>query len=93
MYLAGGFNEWATNETSQMDAVETFSGAQNHLWRYNLSIDGNYEFKFTDSGTWWGGDEFPYGYASTTGGNLNATAGNYTVLFNDITGAFTFIAK
>lgn len=91
MALPGGYNEWNTG--ALMDPVETFDGAVNHMWRYDLSLNADTEFKFSDGSTWWGGDDFPYGYASTTGGNLKATVGNYLVLFNDITGAFTFIAK
>ncbi len=91
MALPGGYNSWDTSIL--MDAVETYEGANNHMWKYNLSLSSDTEFKFSDGSTWWGGSDFPYGYASTSGGNMNATAGSYLVLFNDITGAFTFIAK
>mgnify|MGYP000844387816 FL=1 len=91
IFLAGDYNSW--NVTSGgMDAISTYAGAENHNWTTTVTFTANGEFKFSDGTKYWGGIDFPYGTASTTGGKNKYTAGTYTVFFNDITGQYYFIA-
>lgn len=91
MFLPGDHNNW--DQTAAMTAVETVSGAENHIWKADVTFTGTGGFKFTDTSTWWGGDAFPYGTASTSGGNIPYTEGSYQVFFNDINGAYYFFSK
>ena len=75
-----------------MDAISTYAGAENHNWTTTVTFTANGEFNFSDGTKYWGGIDFPYGTASTTGGKNKYTAGTYTVFFNDITGQYYFIA-
>ena len=91
IFLAGDYNSW--NVTSGgMDAISTYAGAENHNWTTTVTFTANGEFNFSDGTKYWGGIDFPYGTASTTGGKNKYTAGTYTVFFNDITGQYYFIA-
>jgi len=75
-----------------MSPVSTFTGAENHNWTTTVTFNTDGEFKFSDGTVYWGGSDFPYGTASTIGGENKYSAGTYTVFFNDITGQFYFIA-
>ncbi|MBB1550903.1 MAG: SusE domain-containing protein [Prevotella sp.] len=91
VFLAGDHNSW--NATSGgMDAISTYTGAENHNWTTTVTFNADGEFKFSDGTLYWGGIDFPYGTASTTGGKIKYSAGTYTVFFNDITGQYYFIA-
>ncbi len=80
------------NGSIDMTAVETYSGAENHIWRAEVTL-GDGKVKFISGSTEWGGDSFPYAVATTTGNEITVKAGTYMVLFNDITGAFQFFEK
>ena len=91
IFLAGDYNSW--NVTSGgMDAISTYAGAENHNWTTTVTFNADGEFKFSDGTLYWGGIDFPYGTANTTGGKIKYSAGTYTVFFNDITGQYYFIA-
>ncbi len=89
--ITGGFNEWAD---TPMTAVNT-AIANNHIW--SLPFDatgGDTEAKFKIADSWdvnWGADTFANGYGTNNGPNIPVVAGNYIVVFNDITGYYTFI--
>lgn len=94
--IAGDFNGWSTDQP--MNAVHTYAGAVNHDWYFDLdATGGDTTAKFLyDPGTWqpnWGSDTFPYGWGVNNGSNIPVTAGNYRVLFNDITGTYYFVEK
>lgn len=93
MFISGAFNDWAT--TTSMHPVNTFDGAVNHDWYFDLdATSGSTEAKFLADPDWtnnWGGNGFPYGYATSEGGNIPVKPGKYRVLFNDITGQYHFI--
>ena len=67
VFLAGDHNSW--NVTSGgMDAISTYTGAENHNWTTTVTFNADGEFKFSNGTLYWGGIDFPYGTASTTGG-------------------------
>lgn len=91
--ITGTINNWAD---AAMSPVDTWTGAKPHVWKYDLTIDENKEVKFKIAGSWdtnWGATGFPYGWGTNNGANIPVKAGSYTVLFNDITGYYTFISK
>lgn len=94
MLISGDFNGWGT-ETA-MTPVNTVAGVVNHVWAFDLDATaGNTTAKFLQPG-WqpnWGGTGFPYGTGVSNGPNIDVPAGNYKVIFNDITGSYTFYAK
>lgn len=95
---AGDFNDWGNGDDPfvEMKAVNTYEGAQNHDWYFDLDASsGDTTCKFLVSG-WspnWGSSDFPYGWGVNNGDNIPVTAGKYRVMFNDITGAYNFIAQ
>ena len=92
MYITGAFNGWA-DPGLEMAAVNT-AVAENHVWSYFLDASaGDTELKFMQQGwgTSWGGTSFPYGGGS--GDNIKVPQGKYMVVFNDVDGSYTFIAK
>ena len=94
MLIAGSFNEWATDQ--KMDPVNTYEGAVNHIWTYQIESDGSVELKFLTDSSWatnWGSSMFPYGYGEQNGDNIAVPEGSWTVIFNDIDGSYEFIAN
>lgn len=92
MYIAGAFtgSSWPAVE---MTACST---SNNHLWKYELSTDADTEGKFLADTGWatnWGATDFPTGVGTQGGPNIPITAGNYTIIFNDITGGYNFVSK
>lgn len=94
MCIAGAFNGWVTDET--MTAVNTAAG-NNHVWRFELDASsGDTELKFLANYEWtfnWGATGFPYGFGTGNGANILVVAGEYTIVFNDITGYYHFYSK
>ncbi|UOQ73204.1 T9SS type A sorting domain-containing protein [Hymenobacter cellulosilyticus] len=74
-------------------AMTAGTGANNHQWTITLPLTVG-EVKFRANDNWdvnWGAATFPSGVGVANGPNIPvATAGNYSVTFNDITGAYTF---
>lgn len=95
MSIPGDFNGWDVGVT--MSPVSTFDGAVNHDWTYTLDASGgDTTAKFAANGGWdvnWGDVDFPRGFGSQNGPNIPVAQGTYTVVFNDILGAYSFIAK
>lgn len=96
VYLTGSFNGWSN--ANPMSAVETFAGAQNHLWQTTVTLNAGDEVKFYDGNNWQtldrGGVNFPYGTGTPGGSNIvvNKDA-TYVVIFNDITDQYMFMEK
>lgn len=95
--IPGAYQDWDPANNA-MDVVSTLNGVEfNHDWFAEMTFDEDTELKFAadpgDEASWWGGDEFPYGMGAVDGNNIKVPAGTYYVLFNDIMGTYTFIAK
>jgi hypothetical protein len=94
MYLTGAFDSWGF--ANPMSAFSTYSGAENHDWVFDLTIDEDGEMKFSSDSSWahnWGSEDFPWGTGLSGGSNIKAKAGTYKVFFNDITGQYNFIEQ
>jgi hypothetical protein len=94
MYITGEFDSWGAS--TAMTAFSTYSGAENHDWVFDLTIDADGGVKFTSDNAWtvnWGSTEWSYGTGIAGGSNIPAVAGSYKVFFNDITGQYNFIAQ
>lgn len=90
MGIAGSINGWS------FDAMTACHASNNHDWYTNVTSTAGDEVKLganCDWGTNWGDTAFPYGVGANGGTNIPVSAGNWVVVFNDITGAYTFIAK
>ena len=88
--LSGSFNSWGYT------AMTLCTGSK-HLWKYELDAStGDVQAKFLKNG-WnpnWGGTEFPTGVGTTGNApNIPVTKGKYIVIFNDVNGAYNFIAE
>ena len=86
--MAGSFNGWS------FEAMTPCTN-NDHLWKFELNATSDVEGKFLIDG-WsvnWGAETFPSGIGTQDGSNIPIEAGNYTVIFNDITGGYNFIAK
>lgn len=92
--IAGDFNSWST--TTAMKPVNTYSGAVNHDWYFDIDASaGATKAKFLANQAWtvnWGNTDFPWGAGTQDGSNVSVKAGKWRVLFNDITGQYHFIA-
>lgn len=89
MGIAGGFNSW------NFQAIENATGST-HLWRFEFESDSDTELKFLTDRSWstnWGSDTFPSGTGVGGGANIPVSTGSYIVIFNDIDGGYTFVAK
>lgn len=93
MLISGDFNGWGN---AWMNPVNTFAGAVNHDWYFDLDASsGETTAKFLQNG-WapnWGDSAFPYGTGINNGDNIPIKAGSYRVFFNDITGVYLFLSK
>nr|WP_262907925.1 T9SS type A sorting domain-containing protein [Hymenobacter sp. 15J16-1T3B] len=72
------------------------SATDPHTWTITLQLTPD-EVKFRANNDWgvnWGAATFPTGTGVANGPNIPIqTAGRYTVLFNDVTGAYQFTAS
>ena len=95
MYIIGVNGDWENDLV--MKPVDIWDGAKPHVWKYDLTVAADTELKFRSSKDRnhdnWGSKAFPYGWAAKGGDNIPVKAGSYTILFNDITGYYTFITK
>ena len=95
MMIAGDFTNWGDGAVS-MSPVDTYAGARPHVWMYDMSITENTGMKFLVDSSWnpnWGGANFPFGWGVGGGDNIPVEAGDYRVIFNDITGYYHFYSK
>ena len=87
LYLKGSFNSWG--EGLEM----TKSSVHNHVWYIVKDVAAGEEFKVTDGDSYWA--NFSAGVFSwNASGSSNAyisTAGNYLIVFNDVTKKYNII--
>ena len=96
--ITGSFNDWADT-----DMLSVNKSGENHVWCYTLTVDeGNVEqIKFKIAGSWdinWGygsadGEVNVCGKGTNGGKNIGVPEGTWVIMFNDITGEFSIIAK
>jgi len=94
MFISGDFNGWATDV--QMTPVSIVEGVENHDWTFELDATGGAttaKFLYDGWSPNWGNTGFPFGTGAGNGPNIPVEAGNYTVVFNDITGYYHFFSK
>jgi starch-binding outer membrane protein SusE/F len=92
--IIGSFNGWG-------DITPMTKATSNpHIWEIEQAFTGAEELKFRHAPDWsknWGPAEENrvklYGTGIQDGKNIKVTAGTYRILFNDITGEYTFIKK
>ena len=93
--VIGAYGDW-DNDVA-MTPVSTFDGAINHDWWCDFDATaGDTELKFRANNSWdinWGASTFPTGFGAQNGPNIPVAAGSYRIIFNDITGTYTFIEK
>ncbi len=98
MLMTGGFNEWATADPKvvRMTPCDTYAGAKPHIWMTDLKVESDTELKFLTDDSWnpnWGATGFPFGWGIGGGPNIPVPAGEYRIIFNDITGYYHFYNK
>lgn len=96
--ITGSFNEWVDT-----DMVPVNTNGENHVWCYTLTVaeDAVEQIKFKLPDTWdvnWGygsedGEVSTCGKGTAGGKNIGVPAGTWIIMFNDITGEFSIIAK
>lgn len=85
--ISGSFNGWSDTQ------LERVPGTNSHDWYCPLSLNTETELKFKANNNWdlnWGGTAFPSGRGVPNGENIHLPAGNYIVLFNELTGHYRF---
>ena len=96
--MAGSFNDWG--DTNMTPANKS---GENHVWTYIMEVPAGetVQMKFKIAGSWdtnWGygaadGDVNTCGKGSLNGPNIGVAEGTWVIVFNDITGEFSIIAK
>ena len=98
--MPGTYQGWKETQNA-MTAINTT--VENHDWTTSVSFpaDANSALKDPEgmkfaNGSWavnWGGEGFPYGTGIAGGANIPYKKGTYKVYFNDILGAYSFVAQ
>ena len=96
--IAGSFNEWS--DTNMTPANKS---GENHVWVYIMEVPAGetVQMKFKISGSWdtnWGygsadGEVNTCGKGTSNGKNIGVAEGTWVIVFNDITGEFSIVAK
>lgn len=96
--ITGSFNEWVDDNMTSVNKE-----GENHVWCYELTVaeDAVEQIKFKIPASWdtnWGygaedGEVNTCGKATNGGKNIGVPAGTWIIMFNDITGEFSIIAK
>lgn len=97
--ISGGFNGWADTPMTPVNKAE-----ENHVWAYEMTVAAGEttEFKFKIAGSWdtnWGGaatgngTTYLCGKGTNGGDNISIGEGTWIIMFNDIDGTFSIIAK
>lgn len=96
--IAGNFNQWG-----DADMTPVNKDGENHVWCYIMDVPAGetVEMKFKVAGTWdinWGfgaanGEVNTCGKGTNGGSNIGVPEGTWIIMFNDITGEFSIIAK
>ena len=91
MSVAGDFNGWVT-QSNFMTPINQCA-PENHDWYLSLNLTSNTDMKFVHEiwEAYWGSEAFPYGTGFAEGLNIPVPAGEYQVIFNDITGNYIFV--
>ncbi|MBP5688621.1 MAG: RagB/SusD family nutrient uptake outer membrane protein [Muribaculaceae bacterium] len=92
--IIGYFSNWNTDV--DMNMLDNCYDVTCHNWRLPFALDNDSELKFRANHEWyyyWGDDDFPIGNGTFDGNNIPASAGNYTVYFNDILGDYIFFSN
>lgn len=79
-----------------MNMLDYVYDVECHNWKLPFTLENNSELKFRPNHSWdynWGTDAFPIGNGYQDGQNIPATAGTYTVYFNDILGDYIFYSE
>lgn len=95
MLISGTFNDWKETAMTPINTVASLEG-HNHMWTCELDASaGPLEVKFLqhDWSPNWGSSDFPSGIGTDGGANIPVPEGVWTVIFNDIDGSYTFVAK
>ena len=91
--MPGDYQEWNPAE-NLMNGMST--SVENHDWYLKSVTYGDCELKFAANKDWavsWGSKDFPFGIGTTNNDpNIPVKAGTYHVYFNDILGAYNFVA-
>lgn len=90
--MPGDYQGWNTGE-NVMNAMST--NVENHDWYVMKVTYDDIALKFAADNAWdvnWGAADFPYGIGQQNGPNIPIKAGTYNVFFNDILGAYNFVA-
>lgn len=91
MCIAGDVNSWMYEDTYMLPVNPR--AQENHDWYITLNAEAGTMLKFVH-GVWeayWGTNSFPYGTGTAVGDNITVPAGQYQVMFNDITGNYIFV--
>jgi len=96
--MAGSFNDWGDT-----DMTPANKEGENHVWVYTMTVEKDKieEVKFKIAGSWdtnWGfgsanGEVNTCGKCTAGGSNIGVAEGTWVIVFNDITGEFSMIAK
>ena len=90
--MPGDYQGWNTGE-NVMSPMST--NVENHDWYVMKVTYDDTALKFAADNAWdvnWGAAVFPYGIGQQNGPNIPIKAGTYNVFFNDILGAYNFVA-
>ena len=90
--MPGDYQGWNTGE-NVMSPMST--NVENHDWYLMKVTYDDTALKFAADNAWdvnWGAAVFPYGIGQQNGPNIPIKAGTYNVFFNDILGAYNFVA-
>ena len=90
--MPGDYQGWNTGE-NVMSPMST--NVENHDWYVMKVTYDDIALKFAADNAWdvnWGAADFPYGIGQQNGPNIPIKAGTYNVFFNDILGAYNFVA-
>ncbi len=90
--MPGDYQGWNTGE-NVMSPMST--NVENHDWYVMKVTYDDTALKFAADNAWdvnWGAADFPYGIGQQNGPNIPIKAGTYNVFFNDILGAYNFVA-
>lgn len=93
--LIGEFNGWAGDHfmTRNPEMTADFTAFITLTEAMDPNTDGIIELKFRENADWavnWGAADFPTGTGVQNGPNIPVPYGNYYVMFNCTTGAYTF---
>jgi hypothetical protein len=96
--MAGSFNDWGDANMTPAN-----KSGENHVWTYIMEVPAGetVEMKFKMAGSWdinWGygaanGEVNTCGKCTLNGSNIGVPEGTWVIVFNDITGEFSIIAK